>query len=275
MTKEITDKYEKLKSILSAYGSLAVAFSGGVDSTFLLVTAKEVLGENLIAVTARIQSMPEAERDAAASFCEKESIRLLTVDFDELSIPGFAGNPPNRCYICKRAIFTILRECAGKEGFRIVAEGSNADDTSDYRPGMQALSELGIKSPLLEAGLTKGEIRLLSGEMNLPTWNQPSKACLSSRFAYGETITKEKLRMVDEAESYLSEFGIAQLRVRMHANDLARIEVLPEDFETVTYHRSEIDRKFRELGFRYVSLDLKGFRSGSMNEALGDSSQRK
>ncbi len=268
VNNELLRKYQALMESLRSCGRLAVAFSGGVDSTFLLMAAKEALGENILAISMRIHSMPEREAGEIERFCQTHEIISAVIDYNELEIPGFTDNPPDRCYICKKALFSEIIKRASEEGFDIVAEGSNADDTKDYRPGMKALSELGIRSPLKEAGLSKEEIRLLSKEMNLPTYKKPSAACLSSRFPYGDRITEEKLRMVDKAETYLASLDLGQLRVRMHGNDLARIEVLPAFFPVVMENRPVIEEKLREIGFRYVTLDLKGFRSGSLNEAL-------
>ncbi|MCQ2507338.1 MAG: ATP-dependent sacrificial sulfur transferase LarE [Dorea sp.] len=263
------EKLEELKRILSSYGRVAVAFSSGVDSAFLLAVAKEVLGENVLAVTATSNAFPKRESREALEFCQDYQIRQLFVEFHESETPGFAENPKNRCYICKRQLFTSMKEAVSKEGFEVLAEGTNVDDHGDYRPGIQAIRELGILSPLKLAGLTKAEIRALSKEMGLPTWEKPSYACLASRFVYGETITKEKLAMVEAAEELLLAMGFRQMRVRIHGN-LARIEVEPCDFTRVMEeeNRIRIHREFKQLGFAYVALDLQGFRSGSMNETL-------
>lgn len=268
MNDFLEEKYIKLQEILRNYGRLAIAFSGGVDSSFLVVVAKRTLGRDFLAIFMDIHSVPLLEKEEAEEFCERFEIPRIVLKYDELSIPGFAENPPDRCYICKKSLFTEIMKRAKEEGFDIVAEGSNADDVGDYRPGMKALSELGVKSPLTEAGLTKEEIRILSKELGLPTWDKPSKACLSSRFVYGERITEEKLRMVEIAEVYLQTLGIEQLRVRIHGENLARIEVEQKDFEIVLENKKKIISEFKKIGFLYVTLDLKGFRSGSMNEVL-------
>lgn len=253
-------------------GSVAVAFSSGVDSTFLLKVAHDLLGEKAIAVTARSCSFPRREQEEAAAFCASEGIRQIVVDSEELSIEGFRQNPPNRCYLCKRELFTKIRDIAASNGIAYVAEGSNLDDTGDYRPGLQAVAELGIKSPLREAQLTKAEIRQLSRELGLPTWEKPSFACLASRFVYGETISEEKLSMVDRAEQRLLDMGFRQVRVRVH-DTLARIEIEPSEFPKLLEGNTaaELDRYLRELGFAYVSLDLGGYRTGSMNRTLSGS----
>lgn len=260
-------KLETLKKIIKDSGNLAIAFSSGVDSTFLLHTAHEVLGDNVIAITVTSLSFPKRELKEAVEFCKKENIKQITFKFDELTLEGFCKNPKDRCYICKKALFENIKNIALVNGIKYVAEGSNTDDNNDYRPGLLAISELGIKSPLREAGFTKSEIRTLSKEMGLPTWEKPSFACLSSRFAYGEVITKEKLEMVDKSEQLLFSLGFRQFRVRIHGQ-LARIEVLPDEIEKIIKNRDLIAAKLKEYGFVYVSLDLQGYRIGSMNETL-------
>ena len=267
----VHEKYEELKRIIKSYESMAVAFSGGVDSSFLLYTAKEVLGDRVLALTAASSSFPERERAEAEAFCRDRGIRQITVESSELEIEGFRDNPPDRCYLCKHHLFGKLLEVASQEGLSCLAEGSNMDDNGDYRPGMKAIAELGIRSPLREAGLFKEEIRLLSRESGLPTWDKPSFACLASRFVYGEKITEKKLDMVDRAEQLLLDLGFRQVRVRIHGeNAIARIEILPEEFERlfVSGHRERIVSTFRSIGFKYITLDLTGYRTGSMNETL-------
>ena len=263
------EKKKNLENYLRELGSVAVAFSSGVDSTFLLKVAHDVLGDKAVAVTARSHSFPARELNEAKAFCEANGIGQIIVESDELSIEGFRQNPENRCYLCKRELFTRLRDVAKERGFACVAEGSNLDDNGDYRPGLIAVAELGIKSPLREAQLTKAEIRALSREMGLSTWDKPAFACLATRFVYGETITEEKLAMVDKAEQRLLELGFRQVRVRIHGN-IARIEIERDQFEKIIRPEvaSGLDRYFRELGFLYVTLDLGGYQMGSMNKTL-------
>lgn len=264
------EKKQYLENYLRGLGSVAVAFSSGVDSTFLLKVAQNVLGENVIAVTARSCSFPVRELNEAKEFCEKEGIEQIIVESEELTIEGFRQNPKNRCYLCKHELFTKIRSIAKERGISYVAEGSNMDDNGDYRPGLIAVAELGVKSPLREAKLTKEEIRELSKEMGLPTWDKQSFACLSSRFVYGETISEEKLSMVDRAEQRLLDLGFHQVRVRIHGN-IARIEVDRSEFEKIIQPEisEQINRYLRELGFLYVTLDLGGYQMGSMNRTLG------
>ena len=272
MKTEISNKYSLLKEIMEKMGSVAVAFSGGVDSTFLLKTAHDILGERCIAVTAHSCSFPKREQKEAAAFCQKEGIRHIICESEELEIEGFSQNPPNRCYLCKKELFEKITKIASENGIAYVAEGSNMDDLGDYRPGLIAIKGLGIRSPLREAGLYKEEIRTLSHEINLPTWDKPSFACLSSRFVYGESITPEKLLMVEKAEDLLLGLGFKQVRVRIHS-DIARIEILPEEFDEIMRPgvRETVARELKKYGFSYITLDLSGYRTGSMNEVLGAS----
>ena len=267
----IHEKKQKLENYLRELGSLAVAFSSGVDTTFRLKVAKVVLGDTAIAVTAKSCSFPGRELDEATAFCEKEGIRQIVIESEELDIDGFRQNPKNRCYICKRELFTKIIRTAAENGIEYVAEGSNMDDNGDYRPGLIAVAELGVKSPLRYAELTKEEIRELSKEMGLPTWDKPSFACLASRFVYGETISEEKLHMVDQAEQLLLDLGFRQVRVRIHGN-IARIEVLPEEIGKLTEEpiRTKVYTTLKALGFAYVTMDLSGYRTGSMNRTLNE-----
>ena len=267
--KDDYEKLETLKALLARFEGLAVAFSGGVDSAFLLAVAREVLGDRAIAVTAAPAFVPPRELEEAKAFCEERGIRQVVIPAGNLNIEGVRHNPPDRCYYCKKEIFGKILQVAVENGITVVAEGSNMDDTGDYRPGMRAVRELGVVSPLLEAGLTKAEIRTLSREMGLPTWDKPSFACLASRFVYGEAITDEKLRMVDRAEQLLLDMGFRQFRVRIHG-DLARLELLPEELPRATEaeNRRRISERLKEYGFSYVTLDLAGYRTGSMNEVL-------
>lgn len=261
-------KFEALKLYLQGLKKIAVAFSGGVDSTFLLKVAHDVLGEGALALTAKSHMFPKRELEEAKAFCEREGIRQIVVESNELKLEGFAENPKNRCYLCKRGLFEKFRAVAAEHEIPYLAEGSNKDDDGDYRPGLKAVAELAVKSPLRYAGLTKAEIRELSRALNLPTWEKQSFACLSSRFVYGERITVEKLSMVDRAEQLLLDLGFRQLRVRIHGNDFARIEVMPGDFQRLLEHSELIVRELKAFGFTYVALDLQGYRTGSMNEAL-------
>ena len=262
-------KIKRFRASLREIGSAAVAFSSGVDSTFLLRAAHEELGDKAVAVTVRSQLIPRHELDEAAAFCRQEGIRHEIIDFDALSAPAVIANPPDRCYHCKKEVFGLISAFARAAGLAAVLEGSNLDDDGDYRPGRRAIKELGIRSPLHEAGLSKAEIRALSREMGLPTWDKPSFACLASRFPYGERITAAGLERVERAERWLRDagLGLSQLRVRSHG-DLARIEVPPGDISRVAAHAAEISAALKEFGFAYSALDLQGYRTGSLNETL-------
>lgn len=263
----IREKYAALLDEIKSMGAVAVAFSGGVDSSFLLAAAHEALGENAIALTAKSCFVPLAELKGAEDFCRESGIRHIIFEPDVLAIEGISHNPKNRCYLCKSHIMSAAKALAGENGISHVIEGSNTDDSRDYRPGAKAIAEQGIKSPLVTAGFSKAEIRAMSEILGLPTYNKRSSACLASRFPYGDEINETKLAMVDKAEQLLSGMGFTQLRVRIH-DTLARVEILPAEFDKVLDAREEIVKKFKEYGFSYVSLDLQGYRMGSMNEVI-------
>ena len=250
-------------------GSVAVCYSGGVDSTFLLSVASEVLGDCAAGVICLDASVPSREVSSAKEYCEARGIRLICADIDPMSSEGYRRNDPDRCYYCKHTIMSTVREVAAREGLDVIVEGSNADDQGDYRPGLKALKELGVRSPLTEAGLTKSDIRELSHDMDIPTWNKPAFACLASRIPYGEEVTTEKLRRIDRSEQVLSDLGFRQFRVRSHGN-IARIEVPAEDIERAASAevREVLTAELKAAGFDYVALDLSGFKSGSMNIVL-------
>lgn len=265
----LIEKSEALKKILKDMESVLVGFSGGVDSTYLLAAAKEALGDKVLAVTAKSETYPEKAEIQAKQIAERLHVRYLTIHTKELECADFSSNPPNRCYYCKNELYSQLKKLAEAYSIRHVIDGSNADDVHDYRPGMIALNELGVRSPLREAGLSKSEIRKLSLDKDLPTWDMPASACLASRFPYGTIIDEQKLGMVEKAEEFLHSLGIKQVRVRHH-DSIARVEILPEDIARVTADniREQIVRSFKKIGYQYVALDLQGYRMGSMNETL-------
>lgn len=262
-------KFDVLNDILKEMGGVLIAFSGGVDSTFLASAAYQTLGKRALAVTGRSVTLAQSEFIESIHLAEHIGIRHHIVDTAEIKVEEFGNNPPNRCYYCKKELYTILRDVAAEEGLSFIVDGSNADDRGDHRPGMKAARELEVRSPLMEAGFTKSEIRELSKEMGLPTWDKPAMACLSSRFPYGDKITPGKISQVEKAEASLRSLGFRQLRVRHHGT-IARIEIpkneIPALFENGL--AGEVIKLTKEAGFSYVTLDLEGFRSGSMNEPL-------
>ncbi len=262
-------KLPGLYEILSSLESVCIAYSGGVDSTFLLKVARDVLKENVLAVTATSPTYPEHELKEAIGLARGIGVRHLIISSNELDIPGFSENNTDRCYYCKHELFQRLKKEAEKYRIKNIADGSNLDDTKDYRPGRRAAKELGVRSPLCEAGLTKSDIRYLSSELGLSTWNKPSLACLSSRIPYYETITEEKLKKIEKAEAFLRRLGFTQFRVRHH-NTIARLEFIPEEMSLLSNAelRSSIDAALKAIGFSYVAVDLLGYRTGSMNEAI-------
>lgn len=265
----MNEKYERLLSYLRNLKRAALAFSGGVDSTFLLYAAKEALGDNVVALTVSSCFIPQRELEEAKEYCEKLGVTHVLCETEVLQIEGVAENPKNRCYLCKKAIFSRLKEVAQEYECLALIEGSNVDDAKDYRPGAQAIQELAVRSPLKECGLTKADIRALSKEHNIPTWNKPSFACLASRIPYGERITKEKLSMVEQGEELLLSLGFTQFRVREHEK-IARIELLPEEFDKMMQPevRMLVYDRLKQAGFSYVTLDLFGYRMGSLNEMI-------
>ena len=269
MTPGLRQKYERLLGILKELESVIVAFSGGVDSTFLAKAAKDALGDKALLVTADSETYPASELEESRRLARHLGMRHLVIETRELDNPEYARNAPNRCFFCKEELFTKLGPLAAREGMAHLVYGANMDDLGDHRPGMEAAKRMGVRAPLIEAEFWKTEIRELSREFDLPTWDKPSFACLSSRFQYGDGITSEKLRQVDAAEAFVRSLGFKQFRVRHH-DRLARLEIAREEMARLWEDdiRDSIVERFRELGYLYVSVDLQGFRSGSANDAL-------
>jgi uncharacterized protein len=265
----VQKKLEHLQAQLLSLGSALVAYSGGVDSTFLLKVAADTLQQNTLAVLAQSATLPAHDRADALAMIARLGVRSMVIEGREMHNPSFVRNDRQRCYWCKQELFKMLKEIAGREGLMVVIEGSNSDDTSDYRPGLAAARELGIRSPLMEAGLTKDDIRLLSRELGLPTWDKPASACLSSRIPYGTVIEESALKRIDAAEDILRSLGFAQVRVRHHG-DVARIEVSDDAMPLLLEQalRRKIAAGFRELGYVYTTIDAEGYTTGSMNKTI-------
>lgn len=264
----MNDKVERVKAILLGMESVLVAYSGGVDSTLLLKLAHDVLGERALAVTTVSPTLPDYELVEANAIAQQIGARYVVLAKHEMEDERFLENTPDRCYFCKASVCKQLVAYARQEGYRYVIDGSNADDTGDYRPGARAAREYGMRSPLQEAGFTKADIRALARDLGLPNWDKPSSACLASRIPYGDPITVANLNQIGRAEGVLRDLGLHQYRVRHHG-DVARIEVAQTDFDVILTHRESIVAAFKALGYVYVALDLVGFRSGSMNEVIG------
>lgn len=267
---QLQSKYTQLRSILAEMRSVAIGFSGGIDSTLLIRVATEVLGDNALAVIGRSETYPTREFEEAVQLAGSFGSKYRIVNTEETDNLKFRENPPDRCYFCKTELFGKLQAIADEEGIRWIADGTITDDLGDFRPGMKAKSERSVRSPLLEAGFSKADVRALAFELNIPTWDKPSFACLSSRFPYGHGITKENLAKVDAAETFMRDLGFRFFRVRHHDDRTARLEIGQQEFQRLfdATLREQIVGKMKELGFIYITLDLQGFRSGSMNEIL-------
>ncbi len=270
ISEPVLQKYAALQQILRDMQSVAIGYSGGVDSTLLLKVAVDVLGEKAVAMIGRSETYPTREFEEAVKIAESIGARYVVVKTEETDILKFKENPANRCYFCKTELFGKLDEIAAREGLKWIADGTITDDVGDFRPGMKAKSENNVRSPLLEAGLSKAEVREISKHLGLPTWDKPAFACLSSRFPYGTPITKENLTKVDNAETFLRDEGFRFFRVRFHDERTARIEVGKEEIHRLLDDgiRERLVAHLKQLGFTYVTLDLQGYRTGSMNEVL-------
>lgn len=265
----LEDKYKKLEDLLREMGEIVIAYSGGVDSTFLMRVAVDVLGDKALGILATSATYPTREFKEAVALAEKMGAQLRIIETKETDNIKFSENPPDRCYFCKSELFTKVQEIAQVEGIKFIADGSNLDDVGDFRPGMRALKEQQVRSPLKEAQFTKNDIREMSRRLGLPTWNKPSLACLSSRFPYGSGIDLKKLTMVDRAENFLQDLGFSVVRVR-HYEDTARIELSDQEISRFLEPeiRNRVVKEFKDIGYKYVTLDLQGYRTGSMNEVL-------
>lgn len=269
-TKDITLKSEKVREIIGSLGRVMIAFSGGVDSTLLLRLSKEILGDQVIAITASSEIIPQKEIEEAKRLAGEIDVSHHIISLNPLQNTSFVANPPNRCYYCKTDLYARLQSIAQHEGALFIADGTNQDDMKDFRPGQQAALEWGVRQPLLEARLNKADIRLMSRSLNLPTWNKPSMACLASRFPYGHEITEKRLRQVEQAEEIITNLGLKQVRVRLHDENTARIEVEPEAIKQLLAleERARIISELQNLGFIYITVDLKGYQAGSVNELI-------
>ena len=273
------EKYTALQDYLKELGSVAVAYSSGVDSTLLLKVAADTLGkDNVLAVTATSGSFPLRERDESIAFCEEQGIKQIIFAEDELAVEGFVHNQADRCYHCKHSLFEDIQRIAEENGMAHVVEGSNMDDNGDYRPGLIAIAELDVKSPLRHVALTKDEIRELSRELGLPTWKKPAFACLASRVPYGQVITDTKLERIGKAEQKLVDLGFGNMRVRDHNDgEIARIELDPEEITRLfdPAIQEEVDTYFKEIGYKFVAVELMGYRTGSLNRSLSEEERAK